>query len=202
MKLSHSGSHSGWKDYSGSQWDERKPIDWIPDWPFWKDCVERFTTKEQTVLEVACGNGRITRQIAMLGYKMVAVDINASFLSRAQSNIPDEFQHNIDFVLADVVHLDLDHQFPLIVMTDWAFPSLLTVSDMRQFFEKISQHLLPNGVFVFDTIWATTRQDGLMYQDGVWQWGDGRRFDPLTQVETRASGQYELQFSAYDITRN
>lgn len=192
--LSHSAQQSGWEDYPAGQWDERKPISWLHDWPFWHYCLETYGDISQPVLELACGNGRITRQMLSLGYQVVAVDVNPRFLSRAQQYIPSEQQDKVTLLLQDVVHLDVNAQFQIVIMADWAFPALLTQADLVQFFARLREHLQPNGIFAFNTPFPSVRQLGLQQDENGWYWPDSRRFDVLTQIETRYSGGILLQF--------
>lgn len=192
--LSYSGQHSGWQDYAGADWNQRKPINWLHDWDFWQYCVEKYAD-ETPILELACGNGRITRQLLLAGYAVVAVDINPHFLSQAQQHTPAEYQAQVDFYCQDVVHLTLDRQFQVVLMADWAFPSLLTQNDQRQFLERLAAHMRPGGIFAFNTIWGTPRQIGLALVDGQLVWPDeNRQFDALTQIETKKSGDYVMQY--------
>lgn len=193
---SFSGQTSGWVNYSGADWDTRKPIDWLPDWPFWRDCLRKYAPNQANVIELACGNGRITRQIAALGHQVTAVDINPRFLSRAQANLPTAYHEAVTFHLADVVHLDALALEPAdaVLMTDWAFCALLNQEDQLQFFAGISNVLRPGAIFAFDTIFPTVRQLGLVYDGTQLIWEDGRQFDALTQVEIRYSGDVPLKF--------
>lgn len=192
--LSYSAQHSGWEDYPAAQWDERKPISWLDDWEFWHYCIEKYSSTDAPILELACGNGRITRQIVLSGYTVFAVDINPHFLNRAQANIPSHLTHCAHFFLQDVVYLSLNRQFSVAIMADWAFPSILTPADQLQFLRSLSKHLLHEGIFAFNTLFPTIQQIGLMPTDTGFMWPDGRRFDPMTQIETRLSGDIPLQF--------
>lgn len=194
MNFSYSGQHSGWHDYAATDWASRKPLDWLDDWPFWRYCAEKFAG-DGPILELACGNGRITRQLLLNGYTVVAVDINPHFLNHALQVIPDEYRTSVDFHLADVVMLDLDQQFQLAIMADWAFPALLTQADQRQFLTRLAKNLMPGGLFAFNTPLGSTRQIGLVQTDDGLQWTDDptRRFDALTQVETKQSGSQTIR---------
>lgn len=193
-ELSYSGQYSGWKDYSGAAWDARKPISWLHDWEFWHYCAEKYAGGKP-ILELACGNGRITRQLALAGYATVAVDINPHFLSRAQQAIPTELQSNVEFYLQDMVHLAVEGEFQLAILADWAFPALLTQSDQRQFLARLADHLLPQGILAFNTILGTTRQLDLVEVDDQLIWaGENRSFDALTQIETNHSTDYPIQY--------
>jgi SAM-dependent methyltransferase len=197
VKLSHSAQESGWRDYPATIWKDRKPLDWLPDWPFWHWCAKTFSCG-QPILELACGHGRITRQLALHGWRVVAVDMNPHFLNWAQDVIDEEIRDQVTFVLQDVVHLDLEYEpFHLSLMTDWAFPAILTQADQREFLRRVADHLLPGGVFAFNTPFATAQQLGLQPTpdgEGLYWPGENRHFDPLAQIETRYSGHYPLKF--------
>ncbi|MBI5928707.1 MAG: class I SAM-dependent methyltransferase [Chloroflexi bacterium] len=199
MPTSDSGQHSGWADYPGEVWDERKPIGWLYDWPFWAECATNYANK-LPILELACGNGRITRQLALAGYTVVAVDINPHFLSRATAQIrtlPDDMGIRVEFYLQDMVHLKLGRQFALALMADWAFPALLNQADQLSFLRRLADHLIPNGYFVFDTIFPGVRELGLTpgIEGECLEWsGTGRTFNPISQIETLISGGQVMQY--------
>ena len=190
-----SAQQSGWQHYPAELWDQRKPISWLHDWSFWQWCADTYA-EDNRVLELACGNGRITRQLALSGYAVVAVDINPHFLSRAVQNIPDSVRDNVCFVLQDVVNLDVDGQFSLAIMADWAFPALLTQDDQLAFFECLAHHLHIGGVFAFNMPFPSIRQLGLeVTEDGdqlAWK-GENRFFNAAIQVEQKQSGCQTIQ---------
>ncbi len=193
--LSYSAQHSGWEDYPAGQWNERKPISWLHDWDFWHYCIQQYAAdSNQPILELACGNGRITRQIALLGYDVVAVDVNAHFLSHAQLYLPKDVREQVTFVLQDVVQLTIGRQFQAVIMADWAFPSILTQADQLRFFHTLATHISIGGIFAFNTPFPTVQQIGLLAEGERLVWDDGRHFDPLTQIETRYSGEIPLRF--------
>lgn len=192
--LSYSAQQSGWEHYPAGQWDERKPLSWLHDWDFWRYCVTQYGDINEPVLELACGNGRITRQLAVLGYEVVAVDVNAHFLSRAQAAIPEASRARVTFLLQDVVQLAVGRAFSIVLMADWAFPALLTQADQLQFFRALADHVQVGGIFAFNTLFPSVQQMGLVQIEDQLMWPDGRRFDPLTQIETRYSGEIPLQF--------
>lgn len=176
---STSAQNSGWQHYPGTVWDERKPITWLHDWAFWEDCAKQYA-QNSPILELACGNGRITRQLALAGYAVTAVDLNPHFLSRASAYLPDVVKPHINLMLQDVVKLDLDQRFALAIMADWAFPAILTQTDQLRFFERLAAHLIPNGVFAFNTpLLGASPVEG--------------QFDTLSQVEIKMSAGYPIR---------
>lgn len=194
MDYSQSGQQSGWATYAANDWNQRKPVTWLDDWPFWETCLQQYAAGK-LVLELACGNGRITAQIAQLGYDVTAVDINPHFLSHAEQYLQKKrLVHRVDLHLGDVVYLDIGKQFKFALMTDWAFPAILNQNDQLLFFKHLHKHLVLGGVFVFDTIFPTVRQLQLTFDGEKLLWQDGRTYNALTQIETRPSGNYMLQF--------
>ncbi|MCB9435533.1 MAG: class I SAM-dependent methyltransferase [Anaerolineales bacterium] len=177
---STSARTSGWHHYPGEVWDERKPITWLDDWPFWAYCIQHYATSEAPILELACGNGRITRQLALAGYTVTAVDLNPHFLSRASTYLPEHVRPNVNLMLQDVINLDLDQQFAIVLMTDWAFPAILTQDDQLRFFERLGRHLSPSGVFAFNT--PLLGASPIVGQ-----------FDALSQTETKTSAENTIR---------
>ena len=194
-EMSLSAQQSGWQHYPADLWDQRKPINWLHDWEFWKWCADTYAD-DKRVLELACGNGRITRQLALSGYSIVAVDLNPHFLNRAVEHLPTSVKDNVCFILQDVVNLDVEGQFSLAIMTDWAFPALLTQIDQLAFLERLAHHLCIGGIFAFNMPFPSIRQLGLTQAKGRGQlkWADdGHCFNALTQIEEKQSGSQSIQ---------
>lgn len=195
MDISQSAQEAGWLNYSAESWEERKPVTWLHDWDFWAACATQYAS-DDPVLELGCGNGRITRQLALAGHRVVAVDINPHFLNRAIDHLAPEARHRVEFVLQDMVYLELQPRFSLAVMTDWAFPAILRLEDQLMFFHRLKACLKPRGVFAFNAPFSTAQQIGLQLSaDGTHlEWpGENRTFDAFTQIETRPSGEYSIR---------
>ena len=118
----------------------------LPDGPFY---VEEATGSGGPVLELACGTGRLTIPIAQSGIKMVGLDQSASMLTHARGKAV-EMGVKIEWVEGDCRSFSLNRRFALIFM---AFNSMLHLHDQESvaaLFQKIRQHLAPQGRFVFD----------------------------------------------------
>jgi 2-polyprenyl-3-methyl-5-hydroxy-6-metoxy-1,4-benzoquinol methylase len=59
------------------------------------------------VLEIGCGNGRMTWRYADLAATVVALDPFADDIERARANIPDHLRTKVQFQCADVVTTDM-----------------------------------------------------------------------------------------------
>jgi SAM-dependent methyltransferase len=195
MDISESARNAGWLHYAAEVWEQRKPVTWLPDWEFWQWCARQYAGNDP-ILELACGNGRITRQLALSEYSVVAVDINPHFLNCAANHLPAPIRDHVEFVLQDVVQLQLPQVFSLALMADWAFPAILTLEDLLTLFQHLAACLKPKGVFALNTLYPTERQQGLQSSPGssLLKWpGEERYYDPISQVETKRSDVYQIR---------
>ena len=57
------------------------------DYAAWADYIEQHFRKRglpgKTVLDLACGTGSLTRELALRGYEMIGVDLSAEMLAEA-----------------------------------------------------------------------------------------------------------------------
>ena len=74
-------------------------------------------TGDKTVLDIGCGQGRITREIAArvpLG-RVVGVDASEKMIAFAREHDASSPQPNLEFAVADGRHLNFHHEFDLVV---------------------------------------------------------------------------------------
>ncbi len=101
-----------------------------------------------SVLELACGTGRVTIPIAKLGFPVTGLDIVPGMLARARSKsigLPARW------VEGDARTFDLGEQFHLIFLTGNAFQAFLTNADQAALLQRVHTHLHDEGLFAFET---------------------------------------------------
>lgn len=101
-----------------------------------------------SVLEIACGTGRVAIPIARLGFPVTGVDIVPGMLERARSKsvgLP------VRWVAGDARSFDLHEHFRLIFLTGNAFQAFLTNDDQAAVLQRVRAHLHPEGLFAFET---------------------------------------------------
>ena len=102
------------------------------------------------VLEIACGSGLVTIPVAAQGLDVTGVDLARSMLDHARKKA--EVQGlNIRWVEADARSFDLGMQFRFIFITGNAFQAFLRREDQEALLSSVKRHLLPGGVFAFET---------------------------------------------------
>ncbi|MBW7876139.1 MAG: class I SAM-dependent methyltransferase [Candidatus Cloacimonetes bacterium] len=101
-----------------------------------------------SILEIACGTGRVTIPLAKLGYPVTGLDIVPGMLKQAQQKSEGLL---IRYIEADARNFALNEVFDFIFMTGNAFQAFVTNTDQRSVLQRVHQHLATNGVFAFET---------------------------------------------------
>jgi SAM-dependent methyltransferase len=122
----------------------------VPDWPgeidFYRELAAQAHSKGQSVLEVACGTGRVTLPLARDGVNVVGIDISAAMLDVARDKSAG--MPNARWVAGDMRSFELGETFGLAILPGHPFQSLLTPADQVACLECIKHHLVPGGVLV------------------------------------------------------
>ena len=134
MKLSHSARENGWMTYPVAMWNESKPAPLpMEEHPFWTQCAAKYGGP---ILEAACGNGRWLIPLAEYGpgYEAVGIDVNEGLVKSARRLVKEKRDGGSDisaeFMVGDIVDLDLGRKFPLAIMTSYTWSILLTQENL------------------------------------------------------------------------
>ena len=92
-------------------------------------------------LEIACGEGRVTRDLVAAGYDAVGLDLSATLIGYAHGADPTG-----RYLRADAGHLPFaDASFDLVV----AYNALMDIEDMRSAVRESARVLRPEGALCF-----------------------------------------------------
>jgi SAM-dependent methyltransferase len=100
------------------------------------------------VLELACGTGRITLQLAQEA-SVTGLDCSKAMLDSARLKAKDKGL-DIEFVQGDMTNFALNKRFNLILMTGIAFAHLETREMLEGCLSCVKRHLTDDGRFIFD----------------------------------------------------
>lgn len=99
----------------------------------------------ERVLDMACGTGRHSHELARRGFEVVGVDISPDLLAIAEADAEAE-SLNASFLAADLRELEFDQEFDLVLnLNDGAIGYFETEEENRRTFEVIAAALRPGG---------------------------------------------------------
>jgi 2-polyprenyl-3-methyl-5-hydroxy-6-metoxy-1,4-benzoquinol methylase len=108
--------------------------------------------KAAQILDIGCGKGRHSIELAKRGYKVVAVDLSESLLTRAKEKAAEQ-KVQIDFQKHDARNLPFQSQFNLAIMICEGAFSLMETDEMNfQILQNAARALLPKGKLIFTTL--------------------------------------------------
>jgi SAM-dependent methyltransferase len=104
------------------------------------------------VLDIGCGTGRHSIELAKRGYKVVGVDLSESQLSRAEEKA-SEARVEIILIKADARKLPFVDEFDLAIMLcEGGFPLMETDEMNYQILQNAAKALRPKGKLIFTTL--------------------------------------------------
>ncbi len=101
------------------------------------------------ILDVACGTGVITTELAKAGYRMQGVDLSENMLEQARKRALDNLV-DISFKRVDMRDFTIDMPVPIIISTHDSLDHLFDEQDLNAAFASFAKNLLPGGLLIFD----------------------------------------------------
>lgn len=105
------------------------------------------------ILELACGTGIITIELARAGVQVTGLDISAEMLEVARGKMAREepdVRSRIRLVEGDMKTFKLDERFGGVFLPSNSFGYLTTLDDRRRCLQAIHDHLRPGGLLVLE----------------------------------------------------
>ena len=129
--------------------------EFMQDVPYsqWADYIEALWRhhglQPHLVLDLACGTGSLTVELAKRGYDMIGADQSEDMLYQAREKAEEEEQE-ILFLEQDLREFELYGTVDSIVCTCDSLNYLLEDEDVQQVFKLADNYLDPGGLFIFD----------------------------------------------------
>lgn len=147
------------------------------DYAVWADFIEKCfgyaKKKPHSVLELGCGTGSMTIELAKRGYDMTALDLSEEMLSVADSRARENGVSDILFLCENMCAFELYGTVDAAICCLDGINHLDRREDMLSCFALVANYLESGGVFVFDlntpykfkTVYAD--RDYILEDDGV-----------------------------------
>ena len=122
------------------------------DYAAWADFVEQcfhryLPARPELLLDLACGTGSMTLQLARRGYDMIGVDGSADMLSEAYMRAEGQ---NILYLQQDMRSFELYGTVGAVTCCLDSLNYLLSPEDLLATFKNVHNYLDPDGLFLFD----------------------------------------------------
>ena len=119
--------------------------------------VEEARTAGGTVVELACGTGRISVPVAKAGVPVIGIDASAGMLEVAREYAAAEGVE-LDLRLGDLREPPVDERVPLVLIPFRSLLHMTSEPERLRALRAARELLLPGGRLVFD-VFAPSRQD-------------------------------------------
>jgi SAM-dependent methyltransferase len=135
-----------WLDYLALPVDEeltRRQVEFV---------VERTAVEPGgRVLDVACGRGRHSVELARRGFRVTGVDLSPRSLELARAAAADAAVE-VELVQSDMRDLDFEDEFDAAVSMFTSFGYFEREEDDARVLDRVARALRSNGAFVIDTV--------------------------------------------------
>lgn len=119
----------------------------------WADFLQEILREEGIndglVLDLGCGTGSMTEELAGRGYDMIGVDNSEDMLEIAMGK-RQESGHDILYLLQDMQEFELYGTVRAVVSVCDSVNYVTEKEELEQVFRLVNNYLDPGGIFVFD----------------------------------------------------
>ncbi len=124
------------------------------DYVRWADYLERHFARSalpiHTVLDLACGTGSLTLELARRGYEMIGVDRSEEMLAQAAEKCREAAEIAPLFLHQSMDKLDLYGTIDACVCCLDSVNYVTSPQKLERAFQRVHTFLMPGGLFVFD----------------------------------------------------
>lgn len=135
------------------------------------------------ILDIACGTGVLTIELAKCGHVVHGIDISPEMISVAKSKSIG--LSNLSYDIQDMVRFNVDGKFDMVTCTFDSINYICKSSDLRKMLFRIASVLYERGLFIFD---SNTKKLYLNHPDEI--------------HKREINGQSFIQQCSYDSARN
>ncbi|MCH7664047.1 MAG: class I SAM-dependent methyltransferase [Chloroflexi bacterium] len=113
------------------------------DIPFWQGLAAQ---SGGSILELGCGTGRVTLELAGARHDVLGLDNDADTLAVLQRRLAESNLSNVAYIMADMTEFSLERTFALIILPCNTY-STLSPQQRQATLGCVQKHLGPGGLF-------------------------------------------------------
>lgn len=136
--------------YGDGVWYDAEYVHIRADIPYYER-VARET--DGSILELACGTGRLSIPMAEAGAEVLGVDIAESMIARAQDKraaLPEGVRRRVAFRVGDMRTIRVGRKFDAVVLAFNTLMHMVEDDDLLATLATAREHLVDGGLFHFD----------------------------------------------------
>jgi SAM-dependent methyltransferase len=126
--------------------------DYVAECDLIEEIFRRADRPVRTILDLGCGTGRHSVELARRGYEVVGVDLSEAMLDRARRRAVAETSGTATFLRGDIQTVQLGRRFDAVLSMFAVIGYQISDNAVRSTLANVRRHLEPGGVFVFD-VW-------------------------------------------------
>lgn len=124
------------------------------DYDSWADFIEKIISREykgtpELVLDLGCGTGSMTLELAARGYDMTGIDYSPEMLDVARRRA-EEQGADVLWLCQDMRSFELYGTVDVAVCCLDSLNHLTSPADLDKFLSLVHNYLAPDGLFIFD----------------------------------------------------
>lgn len=200
-------------------WDKSKTFDevWLHSTNIFLD---KFLSKREIsfdglqMLDLGTGTGTSALFAAKQGATAVGVEISSSAISIAKDNAK-KLDLNIEFIVGDVLELELNRKFDLIVDST-ILHCIVGLEDRKKFYDAVRRHMNEKSFFMVNTMIASEDmssrfpREHFLFQDNIlWSLGiseiperkiiDGKSYFPHRTLLSESKQLEEFKQNGFEV---
>jgi SAM-dependent methyltransferase len=126
--------------------------------PYLGDLLQRHPAPGRSMLDLACGTGTVALSFAHQGWEVYGVDASSGMLEQAREKAEQAGQ-TLVLSQQDMRHFILPHPIAFATCLYDSLNYMLTLTDLKQVFQRVCNALRPGGVFMADTNTRVTLEE-------------------------------------------
>ncbi len=118
------------------------------------DFIEQEILHDKTlrILDIGCGTGRHSIELAKRGYRVTGIDLSQAQLNMAVTKASQQ-NVEVEFLQCDARHMPFDQEFDLAIMLCEGGFSLMETDEMNfQILQQAARAIKPGSKFIFTTL--------------------------------------------------
>lgn len=156
----------------------------------------KYLKKEDRIIDIGCGTGRVTFGLHDLGYNnLIGIDVSEEMIKEAWS-INNRRKATIEFILGDATDLDLqDEIFDGAIFAYNGLMQIPWLNNRMKAFKEINRILKVGGIFIFTTHDMDVKDENIQrfWREEINLWNNGKQNPRLPEFGDLIYKSYDRQ---------